>query len=333
MGCLDFLRSSFAIMQKKLSDWLGRVKVLLEKLYIFKLIFLLKKKIDTSLLFFSLFILWGFCSITVSRGAAIWYFGWWAHLNAYLFSTSIYFLLSIVIIFKRYLRDKGHFRIFKDNRAKLKLYEDYVCKKYKIEINLAFKRAGRFFLVFTFLFYNLFFYFKTAVFLWVLLLLSLNLFLYFLNSMYLWWFFFKTPMPEDIVLEPPRLISFFFTRVLRRDYTTASKFWTTGRKDFIPVVGAVGAVIAAAVTADTAIAAHSGETTHLQRMDDRYSRGWIALDPKTRSRMTMLQSSGEDPSRYYNGEFVLDQRRVNIGYAQYKKAGFPENFKADLRED
>jgi len=46
--------------------------------------------------------------------------------------------------------------------------------------------------------------------------------------------------------------------------------------------------------------------------------------------MTMLQSSGEDPSRYYNGEFILDQRRVNIGYNQYKKAGFSKNFRADL---
>jgi hypothetical protein len=49
--------------------------------------------------------------------------------------------------------------------------------------------------------------------------------------------------------------------------------------------------------------------------------------------MTMLQSSGEDSSKYCNGEFVLDQRRVSIGYDQYKKAGFPKNFKADLGED
>ena len=139
-------------------------------------------------------------------------------------------------------------------------------------------------------------------------------------------------MPGGVLLEPPRTISLFFTKVLKRDYTTASKFWTASRKDFIPVAGAVGAVIAAAVTADTAIAVHTGETTHLQRMDDRFSRGWIATDPKTRSKMTMLESSGEDPSRYYKAGFVLDQRRVNIGYAQYKKAGFPKNFKADLGE-
>ncbi len=333
MGRLDFLKSNFSTMKKKLSTWPSSVKLLLEKIYIFKLVFSLKKKIDTSLLFFSLFILWGFLSVTISRGIAIWYFDWWAHLNMYLFSTGIYFLLSIMVIFKRYLQDRGHFRIFKDNQAKLKLYEDYVSQKYKIEINLAFKRVGRFLLVFTILFYNLFFYFKTALFLWILLLLSLNLFLYFLNSVYLWWFFFKTPMPSAMVLEPPRALSFFFTRVLRRNYTTASKFWTTGRKDLIPVAGAIGAVIAAAVTADTAIAAHTGETTHLQRMDDRYSRGWIAVDPKTRSKMTMLQSSGEDPSRYYNSEFVLDQRRVNIGYDQYKKAGFPKDFRADLKEN
>jgi hypothetical protein len=47
----------------------------------------------------------------------------------------------------------------------------------------------------------------------------------------------------------------------------------------------------------------------------------------------MLQGSREDSSRYYNSDFVLDQRRVNIGYSQYKRAGYLKNFKADLYED
>jgi len=49
--------------------------------------------------------------------------------------------------------------------------------------------------------------------------------------------------------------------------------------------------------------------------------------------MIMLQGSREDSSRYYNSDFVLDQRRVNIGYSQYKRAGYLKNFKADLYED
>lgn len=68
-------------------------------------------------------------------------------------------------------------------------------------------------------------------------------------------------------------------------------------------------------------------------MDDRYSLGWIAIDPKTRSKMAMLQSGGEDPSRYYKEGLVLDQRRVNMGYDQYKRAGFPKNFRANLGKD
>jgi hypothetical protein len=80
-------------------------------------------------------------------------------------------------------------------------------------------------------------------------------------------------MPQDMLLRPPQIVSLFFTKVLKRKYSTASKFWTIGRKDFIPIVGAVGIVIAAAVTADTAIAAHKGETTYLQRIDDNSSKG------------------------------------------------------------
>lgn len=325
MSYLNLLRLELNNIKKKLFGWLDRF-------YIVKLLLSLKKKTDNSLLFFSLFILWGFFSVTISRGIAIWYFGWWAHLNIYLFTTTVYLFFSVALILKRYLQQKGHFQIFKQNQQKLKLYESYVCQKYKIDLNITFKRSGKFLLLSTLLFYNLFFYYNNEFALWILVTFSFNLFLYFLNSAYLWWFFFKTPMPHSMLLEPPKAVSIFFTKILKREYSTASKFWTTSRKDFIPVAGAFGAVIAAAITADTAIAAHTGETTRLQRIDDRYSRGWVAIDPKTRSKMTMLQSSGEDPSRYCNSEFVLDQRRVNIGYDQYKKAGFPDNFKADLEE-
>ena len=41
----------------------------------------------------------------------------------------------------------------------------------------------------------------------------------------------------------------------------------------MPVAIATGAAVAALVTADTTLAAHAGETTFLQRLDDRSLRG------------------------------------------------------------
>lgn len=220
MDYLNFLKLQFNAIGKKLSNLLRKVRVLLEKFYIVRLTFSLKKKMDDSLLFFSLFLLWGFFSVTTSRGIAIWYFGWWAHLNTYLFSTGIYLFLSIMMILKRYLQSRGYFQIFKENQAKLRLYENYVCRKHKIELNIAFRRTGKFLLFSTFLFYNLFFYFNSAFFLWILLVLSLNLFLYFLNSVYSWWFFFKTPVPEDMQLRPPKVLSLFYKSIKKRVFNS-----------------------------------------------------------------------------------------------------------------
>jgi hypothetical protein len=47
--------------------------------------------------------------------------------------------------------------------------------------------------------------------------------------------------------------------------------------------------------------------------------------------MILLQSSGEDPKRYFCNETrELDTRKVNMGYEQYKSAGFPEKFRSNL---
>lgn len=54
-------------------------------------------------------------------------------------------------------------------------------------------------------------------------------------------------------------------------------------------------------------------------------------NPKTRNRMALLQSSGDQPERYLSpGTRELDTRKVNRAYEQYKKAGFPEKFHSDL---
>ena len=63
-------------------------------------------------------------------------------------------------------------------------------------------------------------YFNSAFFLWILLVLSLNLFLYFLNSVYLWWFFFKTPVPEDMQLRPPKVLSLFYKSIKKRVFNS-----------------------------------------------------------------------------------------------------------------
>lgn len=80
-------------------------------------------------------------------------------------------------------------------------------------------------------------------------------------------------MPENLLLQPPKAVNFLFVKVLKRSYTTTTKAWTAGRAQILPVIMGTGAAVAALVTADTALAAHTGETTYLQRLDDRSSRG------------------------------------------------------------
>lgn len=303
----------------------------LGKFYIFALIFKLKRKMDESILIFSLFILWGTISFALTRGFWIWYFNLWARLNIYFFSIAISLIFSSLIIAFRYLKMKGHLNRFEENKKRFRLYEDYISQKNNLGWSLTFKRTGRWLLYTTTIAYCLFYYFKSYIWFYFLLTVSFTLLLYFFNPVYLFWFSFKTAVPENLLLQPPKVVNFLFVKVLKRSYAKTTKAWTAGRAQIMPVAIATGAAVAALVTADTTLAAHAGETTFLQRLDDRSLRGWMASNPKTRSRMALLQSSGDRPERYFSpGTHELGTRKVNIGYEQYKKAGFPEKFSSNL---
>lgn len=320
-------------LKERFVTFSNELKLFLEKFYIFALVFKFKRKMDESILVFSLFILWGTFSFALTRGFWIWYLNLWDQLNIYLFSVAISLTLSILIILKRYLRTKGHFQAFEDNQMKLRFYEDYVGEKYGIRPNIAFKKMGKFLFISTFVFYNLVFHFDNVIFLWILTILSPTLFLYFFNSIYLCWFFFKTPMPNNMLLQPPRAVSFFFTKVLKRDYSSSARFWTSNRKDLMPIALGTGAVITAAFSADSALASHTGETQYGSRVYTRLKGGWYTTDPKIKRRAHSLSWWGVEPSQYcYEGSKRLNPDRLNQAYETMRDEKYPSPRRTEMRE-
>jgi len=82
----------------------------------------------------------------------------------------------------------------------------------------------------------------------------------------------------------------------------------------------IGTAAAGLIGADTAMAAHNGETSYLQRLDDQTSKGWHTTDPKIRSQMKVLQEEvGQNPATYTdNGTSRLNSARVRWAYYRYK---------------
>jgi len=142
---------------------------------------------------------------------------------------------------------------------------------------------------------------------------------------------FKNPVPEYLQLEPPKVVSFLFSRVFKRDYSTTVKVWTAAQTQSLPIVMGVGTTIVSLVAGDTALSMHNGETTYLQRLDDHTSRGWYTPDPKTRMQMGVLEDMGETPKKYFNqGTTSLNSVRVRRAYYQCKQAGFAKDFNPNL---
>jgi hypothetical protein len=154
---------------------------------------------------------------------------------------------------------------------------------------------------------------------------------YFINYIYLTWLCFKNPMPEYLLLEPPKVVSFLFCKVLKREYSTGSRAWSAARTQGLPIITGIGAVAAGLVGVDVAIATHNGETTYAQQCDDLTSKGWYTTDPKIRMQMGLLQEVGENPSMYKDyGTTKLNSARVRRAYYQYKQSGFCKDFKPEL---
>lgn len=303
----------------KITSFKERAEFYLSRFAIFNFLFELKKKSNESILIFGLLILWGNVCFIITRGFGIWYFELWDQFNIYLFTVIFGCLVSTLIIFAKYLQINNYFVRFKENKKRLKMYENYLINKRKVEANIWFKRTGRVWLILTCLSYSLFFYAELELALYLLIISSLFLFAYFINAIYLSWLCFKNPMPEYLLLEPPKAISFLFCKVLKREYSSTSKAWSAARTQGVPIIMGIGTATAGLIGADIAMATHNGETTYLQRLDDQTSKGWHTTDPKIRSQMSVLQEAGQNPAMYTdNGTTRLNSGRVRQAYYRYK---------------
>lgn len=150
--------------------------------------------------------------------------------------------------------------------------------------------------------------------------------LYALNHFYIVYLMYKTPTPDELLLEPPsfylKLTSFkFVDRILFRKYSTRTRYqrvqdlYTQNKKAVWATTLGTASLLFTAQGTDRTWGDLTGHTTPGQRLYTSSTHGWVTLDPRIKRRAEQLQRWGIDPKQFcYDGLKELDSSSINEVY-------------------
>lgn len=316
------------MLKVRIMAYLQKIKNLLLKNKVVVLFIHFHSFLRSSVLGFSIFMLAASSWLAVVRLFQLWLFGGLDYINYYYYSTALSFSFAIFAIIVNYLNKKGYFDRSINNNQKWVNYENLVLTSNNLSSNFLVRKYG-FYIIFFILFPFVGLCNSTIAFPFVFTLFTV----YFLNTLYIYYYMYKTPVPEDLLLEPSQIYQKIFnnkviSRIIgRRNYSSRSGksayiFYTNNRM-LLKTCVSVGAVVLGSVfTVDSCIANVTGDTQYVSRAYDRSAYGWSTTSPKARERMRFLEEIGLDSQPFVKDDGRLDIQKVHKAYNDYKKENF-----------
>ena len=290
---------------------------------------LFRQKMVESTLFFSVVILWSSFSFSIIRWIQTkivfgdMAFAW----RAYYISVGLSFLFSFGLIIFNFILKNGYFSRLFENGQKWREFEKIVSESNGISIY-------RFYLtrfVFIVIANSLFKPFISFPHPWGSFFIGLQvvlIVLFLANFFYIWRLIMRTPVPDNLLLEPPKIyyaIDAKFGKLLfgQRSYSTkpgrwqqTKIFYTNHKKKIWVLSVGIGAVASSALNTDAQLALQTSATSCNEKISDLGYHGVYTNDPKVRRRMwSLVRYKNIDPKDLvYYGTKELNPEAVHTAY-------------------
>lgn len=211
------------IKNSKFINWL-------ESSTLYKFFLWFKAKITSSILAFSLFILWGTFSLAATRLFYMWYFSQWQYLELYCYSVTFSFIGSLILIAIRYAQVRGFGERSIRNSERWRAYQKHLILKHDIQYLFTVRRISWWSMFISSIFVALS---GSNNSLPILFVLPLSI-----SQLIICYYVLKTPFPDNLLLEPPAFFEKIcqkpvINKILIRHYSSqkgASAAFTGGSK-------------------------------------------------------------------------------------------------------